>query len=273
MDATLRSRFHRALGALFAAVSLAPLTTQALQAGVRGVFDFPLEVAAAAASGHADSQPPRMVCYEVTIPVSFRATKGRAADVVQIEIELTCNDEEVLVLDYEPQTTLTGDVVGEIEETITTEDASGVKAAVGASLPIPGLEAAQIGPSVDYSNSARTVRTQKLHRQPQLAAIVVAGSTARGRGVFFQLRPAPDVTLEGAQPLTLHIAAPRSFRTASLTIKCRAKAKEDWLLFEREAEIASARGKVTVALLPNASGHETTLHTPERPCPLCDARP
>jgi hypothetical protein len=265
------SRLYHTHLALAAAAAFVHLFSQPLDAGVRGEFDFPREVAAVAVPGHVDSPSSQSQCYEVTIPISFRATKGHAADVLQLDIELTFDDDVVLVLDYQPQTTLAGDVVGEIEETMTTEDAKSFEAAVTASVPIPGLEAAQIGPSVNASDSGRTVRTQKLRRQPQLSAVVVSGSTARGRGVFFQLRPASDVTLEGAQHLTLRIAAPQSLRTLSLAVKCRAVANENWLLFERETRIASANGQISVALLPSDSQVATSHHHTERPCPWCDS--
>jgi hypothetical protein len=189
---------------------------------------------------------------------------------VQIEIELTLCDERFLVLAHQPQTTLSGDVVGPIEETVTTEDSNSLSAAVAATIPIPGLEAAQIGPSVNVSDTGRTVRTQKLRRQPHLAAVVVAGSTARGRGVFFHLRPAPEVSLEGAHLLTLQIAAPRGERTATLGVECRAVAQEDWLLFDREAKVASAKGKVTIRLLDDPAASEAAAVHGARGCPVCD---
>jgi hypothetical protein len=253
-----------------------PLVSRPLDAGVRGEFDFPLEVTAAAATGHAalaDAEHVRTRCYEVTVPVSFRATKGNADDVQQLEIELTFGGHEILVLGFEPRTTLAGDVVGEIEETVTTEESNSFDAAVGASVPIPGLKVAQIGPSVNASDSDRTVRTQKIRRRPQLSTVVVAGSTARGRGVFFQLRPAPDVSLEGAHHLTLHIAVPVELQFASIDVKCRAMATEDWLLFERDSRIAAANGQVKVELTPVAARDGITLHAAERPCPWCHPDP
>lgn len=269
----LFASYMRMRAPLFAAAVLVPLVGQPLDAGVRGEFDFPLEVAAVAAPRHAVSAESSARCYEVTIPVSFRTIKGSAGDVLQIEIELIIEDDDVLILGYEPQTTLSGDVIGEIEETVTTEQAKGLNAAVGASVPIPGLKAAQIGPSVNASDSERTVRTQKTRRRPQLAAIVVSGSTARGRGVFFQLRPAPDLTLEGAHYLTLHLAAPGGLAAAAVAIKCRAVADEDWLLFERRTRIAAASGQTRVAFLKDDEASAALRHSAERPCPICDAPP
>jgi hypothetical protein len=249
-------------------------------AGVRGRFDFPQQIVATSITVPSRGTPPEIELYEMVLPVSFRTMKGKADDVEQIEVEVTLNDDWLQIVAYEPQTSLTGNIVGEIEETVTTEEAHNWGGSVGASITIPGMNIAQIGPSAELSDSERTVRTEKVRRRPKLRPVVVAGTTARGRGVFFQFRPAPDVTLEGVHLLTLHIAVPRRHRTSNVVIKCRALSSEDWFLFERQAEIASSQGQVQVvfghqpatAIGPSASSH-SSLDPTHRPCPLCDTPP
>jgi hypothetical protein len=197
---------------------------------------------------------------------------------VQIEVEVTLGDDALRIVGYEPRTSLATSVVGEIEETVATEDARNWGGSVGASLSLPGMDVAEIGPSVELSDSRRTVRTEKVRRRPQLDAVVVAGNASRGRGVFYQLRPAAEVTLEGAHHFTLTIAAPLDVSASTICVKCRALAAEDWLLFERQAEVSSGQGQVTVDFPKHvaATRHEPapltsrSLHHTERPCPWCD---
>lgn len=272
-------------------------------AGVRGQFDFPAK--AIAVSDPATTGVPassRTEIFEVTIPVSFRTLKGDPNDVLQIEVELTLGDEELQLLSYEPMTSLASSVVGEVEETVTKEESRKWGGAVGASVSIPGLDVAQIGPSVDVADSERTVRTETVRRRPKMAPVVIAGNTARNRGVFFQLRPGPNVTLEGAHHLTLRIAAPRQLHTSTLKIKCRGLAIEDWILFERKTTIAASKGQVELLFAsPVAIGDASSdppavivtddpqraaaspgkavapagdlLHHTQRPCPWCDEAP
>jgi hypothetical protein len=284
---------------------------QTADAGVRGKFDYPLEVigGCAASTSSGDGPTSLVAVYEVTIPVSFRTTSGNAGDVRQIEVELTFGEEAVQLVDYEPRTSLVSDIVGEIEEKTTQEDSRSWNGSVAASIPVPGLKAVQVGPSANISDAERTVRTESVRRRPKMEAVVVAGNASRGKGVFFQLRPGPEVTLEGAHHFTLRIVAPRDLHAATLTVKCRAIAVEDWLLFTRNAEIARSRGQVKILFasaatsgddppstraavasdLRAARGSEPgdvppsdgvppgraphPLHSTQRPCPWCDESP
>ena len=224
----------------FTAICVGLLAAKTASAGTRGEFDSPLAVTAVGVPSCTDAVADSMQVFEISIPVSFRVTKGQPSDIEELEIELTLADDQVQLLSYEPETTLAGDLVDDIEETVTTEESRNLDGGVSASFPVPGLIGLQAGPSANVATAHRTIRTQKIRRRPKMEPIVVAGTTSRGRGVYFQLRPAAHVTLQGAHTFKLIMAVPPDRRTSRVHVTARAWAREDWILFKRTGQIAKS---------------------------------
>ena len=102
------------------------------------------------------------------------------------------------VQDFAPATQLASEITHEIETTTTTKKTRSLDGTLGGSLPIPGAEAAaRVTPSITAGLSGCETATEKINRLPPKHVVIVSGTYAEGRGVFFKLKRTSQTSLGG----------------------------------------------------------------------------
>jgi len=273
--------FHRYSAPICLVVSVC-LSGLEAAADTRGQFDVPARVAVVplavdtVASDGASSAAVDHHLVDVTLPISFRVTEGSVKKVEQLEVEILLGQDELQLVDYQPKSAATTDVVGDIEITTTTERGSNTTGGAGASINLPTAVTAQVGPSLNHARTNREVTTKTVRKRPAKRTHIVSGSVQRGRGVFFLIRPAHDFSLEGTHELTLQLSVPADTFRPHLSVRCTAIGEEDWLLFKRTGRLAKFTGKISLEMDPKGESADSHARRPQqpstgRPCPICDA--
>lgn len=243
-----------ALGALVLLFSNSTLVGNATQAGevpeVR--FDLPAHLVARELHEPGSHASSRLV--EVVAPVSVRVLRGGVHKVKEVTIEIDAGCESsssvsLAVADFAPQTTLASDVADPIQVTTTNESTRSFEASLGGESPLPlGDVVAQVTPSLSGGKTDRTAETiTKAKLAPKLP-LVVSGTLNGGRGVFFQLRPSSQTTLEGQHQLSVVFRVPAEWNASQLQVRCWARGERQILWFDQPQTWGTAVRTVQVAL-------------------------
>lgn len=186
---------------------------------------------------------------EITVPVSTRVATGDVGKVREITVEIDGSCAGLRVHDFAPQTTLGSELAGDIQVTTTTEKAMSFDASLGGQSPIPvGDVVAHVTPSISAGNKNRTAETKTSSRLAPKRPIVVSGTLNESRGVFFQLRPSSQTTLEGQQQLSVVFRVPDDWSAGHLDVRCWARGERQILWFDQPQTWGSTRRQVAIAL-------------------------
>lgn len=232
------------LWVLCLAVSLSLLLSHISFAGPPSVrFDAPFTAAAC------DVTPPEFAAanpeerlVEVVVPVSSLIQHGREEDLIQYLIQFDSPQQTCRVVDYLPRTTLSTDVVGEVGIDRREEHSQ----SVGINLTGRFQQTVQGTASGNLNNSdSSSVRYSLL---PPLELLAASGTTHRGCGVFFKLRPSPRTSLEGSKEFVLVLRVPRNWRGDYLRLRCDAVGYDRGLTrhFDQHSQFGLA--ELTIAL-------------------------
>lgn len=242
--------------ALAAVLAVLPAFTapQAAVANGEVVFDFARVVECR------DITPPeRLLQYplqrviEVALPVSVRFNDVSRDDVEEISIEVSGAAAGLRVQDFAPTTQLASEITHEIETTTTTKKSRAIDGTLGGSLPIPGADvAARITPSVSAGLSSSDTATERINRLPPKHVVVVSGTYAEGRGVFFKLKRTSQTSLEGVHELAVTFVAPRTWRAVALEVECSASGQRKTFWVKQQATLGHIERYVQ--LMPAAVG-------------------
>lgn len=195
------------------------------------------------------SKPSTVRLVEISVPVSARVVKGDVAGVEEISIEIDTGRGRLLVHDFAPQTTLGSELAGDIQVTTTTEKAQTIEASLGGQSPVPiGDVIAQVTPSISGGKKDRKAETQTTSRLSPKTPLVVSGTINEWHGVFFQLRPSSQTTLEGQHSLSLVLRVPDDWVLGELEVRCCARGERQFLWFDQPQVWGSMQRKVKVSL-------------------------
>ncbi len=172
-------------------------------------------------------QYPTQRLIEVALPVSVRFNDVSRDDVDEIDIEVSGAMAGLRVQDFAPTTQLASEITHEIETTTTSKKTRSFDGTLGGTLPIPGAEAAaHITPSISAGLAGCESATEKINRLPPKHVVVVSGTTAEGRGVFFKLKRTSQTSLEGVHEMAVTFVAPRTWPAIALRVECRRRGNE-----------------------------------------------
>ncbi len=167
------------------------------------------------AAGH-----PTMKVIEAKLRISARIVQGSEAEIVDFLYIITSPDRRMRIQDYLPNTMLESEFVGDqIEVTEASEDAKAASAEAHVAYQVFGLS----------GNATKGTKKSESNRYKQIApkALVLAsGTTDRGHGVFFKLRPSRAASLEGAKEFMMLATVPKSWRGDWCTVSCAARANK-----------------------------------------------
>ncbi len=200
---------------------------------------------------------------EVTVPISVRVVAGDIHRVKEVSIEIDAGGTGLLVHDFSPQTTLGTDLAGNIRVSTTKEAGQKFNASLGGQSPIPlGEVIAQVAPSISASKTRREVEVKTTTRLPPKKPTAVSGTLGGGRGVFFQLRPSSQTTLEGQHLLSVVFRAPDDWLASDLAVRCAALGERRVLWFDQPKIWGNARAKTRVALPATAPAPHSVAKQP-----------
>jgi hypothetical protein len=158
------------------------------------------------------------------------------------------------VFDFAPATQLASDIEHAIETTKTTKSASSLDGSLGGALPIPyAAEVAHVTPTINAGISGGEATTEKINRMPPKYAVVVSGTTAEGRGVFFKLKRWSQTSLEGVHPLSVTFIVPAGWRGGEVYVNCRAGGQRKVLFLKQSAMLGTEAAPVRMYLAGNGS--------------------
>lgn len=230
------------------------LTPIAARAGADVEFDFARVVECRdITSSERLAQYPMQRLIEVALPVSVRFNDVSRDDVDEISIEVSGAAAGLRVQDFAPTTQLASEITHEIETTTTSKKARSFDGTLGGSLPVPGADvAAKITPSISAGLASSDTATEKINRLPPKHVVVVSGTYAEGRGVFFKLKRTSQTSLEGVHELAVTFVAPRTWRAIALEVECNAVGTRKTLWMKQQATLGHTQRYVQ--LVPAAVG-------------------
>lgn len=235
------------VSALFSSMWMASATVALAGEPPMVQFDIPRRLVAHNVLSTAE--PPTSRLVEVTVPVSARVVSGDVRGVKEIVVEIDAGTSGLVVHDFAPQTTLGSELASDIQVVTTNEKAKTFDASLGGHSPIPiGDIAAQVTPSISVGLKDKKAETQTLSRLSPKQPVVVSGTINDGRGVFYQLRPSSQTTLEGQHGLSVVFRVPSDWVVGRLDVRCWAKGERQVLWFDQPQVWGSTQRAVSIAM-------------------------
>jgi hypothetical protein len=124
------------------------------------------------------------------------------------------------IVDYAPRTTLTTDVVGNLQVERKEERGGGISLTAGTDwdVPVHGQAAA--------SGEKKTSSVVRYEMLPQQEMLWAAGTFGRGSGVYFKTKWSSQLPLEGSRTFSLVFQVPRTWRADYVRVICQAQDAE-----------------------------------------------
>jgi hypothetical protein len=174
--------------------------------------------------------------------VSVRFHDAQPDEVDELTVEITGPASGMRVFDFAPATQLASDIANAIETTTTTKSARSLDGSLGGALPIPyAAEVAHVTPTINAGISKGEAVTEKMDRLPPKYAVVVSGTSAEGRGVFFKLKRWSQTSLEGVHALSVTFIVPAGWRGGDVYLNCSAGGQRK-VLFIKQSTTLGAEG-------------------------------
>jgi len=181
------------------------------------------------------------------LPVSVRFRGGPAEDIEEINIEIIGNSAEMRVASFSPMTRLASDLTEPVKTTTITRNASSLDGSLGGTLPIPYAElVAHLTPTINAGLTRSKSATESISRLPPQRAIVVSGTSAEGRGVFFKFKPSTQTSLEGVHELTVIFVVPKDWKAGAVRVVCHARGQRKFMFVKQPATLGHEANDVTL---------------------------
>lgn len=197
----------------------------ALGAETRVTFDIPdaiecRDVTPAGCRAHC----PDWKVIEGRFRVSARLLTGTEADVVDFVYMLASTESRLKIQDYLPNTTLESAIEG---DRITVAESSESARSITGDLRV-NYSLLNVGPTANQTTKKSA--TNQYHEIAPKSLVLASGTTNRGHGVFFKLRPSKATSLEGAKEFTFLAVVPQTWRADWCVVACSARASKRTLL-------------------------------------------
>jgi hypothetical protein len=200
------------------------------------------------------AQYPTQRLIEFSLPVSVRFRDVPLDNVDELTVEITGPVSGMRVFDFAPATQLSSDIADAIETTTTTKSARSLDGSLGGALPIPyAVEVAHVTPTINAGISKGEATTEKLNRLPPKYAVVVSGTSAEGRGVFFKLKRWSQTSLEGVHELSVTFIVPVGWRGGDVYVGCSAGGQRKVLFMKQSATLGTEGAPVRLYLAGRGS--------------------
>jgi hypothetical protein len=160
---------------------------------------------------------------EMKLPISVRFQGLAVGEIEHLDFEIDGTAAGIRVESFSPATELAADAVS--VETIkkTTKERS-LGATLSGKLPVPiGPVSCDVGPSISAGMSKADETSEKVKRVPPKRPVVVSGTFAEGRGVFFKFKQSPQTWFEGVHELVVVFAVPTSWQAGGVRVSATAR--------------------------------------------------
>ena len=160
---------------------------------------------------------------EIKLPVSVRFQGLAVGEIEHLDFEIEGAAAGIRVESFSPATELAADAVA--VETITkTVKQRSLGATLSGKMPVPvGPVACDVGPSLSAGMSKADEATEKVQRIPPKRPIVVSGTFAQGRGVFFKFKQSSQTSFEGVHELVVTFAVPAAWQAGGVRVSATAR--------------------------------------------------
>lgn len=201
----------------------------AIQAGVFAVaqdvsFDFARLVAYRdVTTAELRDRAPHERLIEMRLPISVRFQGLATGEIEHLDFEVDGTAAGVRVEGFSPATELAADAIA-VETINKSVKEKSLGATLSGKLPVPvGPVKYDIGPSISAGMSKANETSEKVKRVPPKRPIVVSGTFAEGRGVFFKFKQSPQTWFEGVHELVVTFAAPASWNGGGIRVSATAR--------------------------------------------------
>jgi hypothetical protein len=170
---------------------------------------------------------------EMKLPVSVRFQGLTIGEIEHLDFEIDGSDANIRVAGFSPATVLAADAVS-IETTNKTTKERSLGAKLSGTIPVPiGPLACEVGPSISGDLSRADETSEKIKRVPPKKPIVVSGTFAQSRGVFFKFKQSPQTTFEGVHELVVVFAVPSNWNAGAVRISATARGHKQRLWMDQ----------------------------------------
>lgn len=200
---------------------------------------------------------------ELKLPISVRFTGLARGEVEHLDIELDGSLAGLRVESFSPTTELASEATA-IETTNKTRTIRSLDGTLGGAVPLPiGSVVAHVAPSVSAGVAKTDEATERTQRLPPKLPVVVSGTFAQGRGVFFKFKRSTQTSFEGVHELAVTFVAPRDWNGGSVRIACTARGHRPVLWMDQAAVFGRVVDDIELYPEGNADQREAAFRRAE----------
>lgn len=178
---------------------------------------------------------PHQRLIEFTLPLSVRFTGLAVGEVEHLDVEIDGAPAGLCVERFSPTTELASEATA-IETTNTSRTTRSIDGTLGGAVPVPvGSVVAHVAPSISAGALTTDETSEKINRLPPKQPVVVSGTFAHGRGVFFKFKRSTQTSFEGVHELTVTFVAPAEWQGGEVRIACTARGHRPMLWMDQPA--------------------------------------
>jgi hypothetical protein len=163
---------------------------------------------------------PNLKVIEAKFRISANFIRGSEDHTVDFDYLISSPGMRLKILDYLPNTTLESTYADdqiEVADLTENTDTTGTEAKVAYSvLSLGGTK----------NQTAKKSEQNHYKRVAPKSLVLASGTTNRGHGVFYKLRPSNGASLEGAKEFTFLAIVPKTWRADWCTFVCAARANK-----------------------------------------------
>lgn len=187
---------------------------------------------------------------EVNIQVSTLMSHVSDGDIHYFLFRIESPRGRMHVVDFSPRTLLQSDVVGNVG--VQTSQQRDQSAGITAGGDLPAVVTLDATAGLTNKQSAQF----KYEILPRQEVLMASGTTRRGTGAYFKLRPSSQESLEGSRDFQLVLRVPQAWRADKLVVYCYAYGANP-----KGANRAAVRwGQATFAVAVHAAGDIEAKH-------------
>ena len=205
------------------------------------VFDLPLTVECRDVTPQRYEASYQRKIFEAVIKISPQLQVGEEKDLKKLHYEIS-TEQQMPIVSYAPNSQVTSDVANGTVA-IQTDDHHGQLLVHYLVTPAAGD-----GRLTGDLNSSHTQYTLLAPKQ----LLVASGTIERGCGVYYELKPSTQDTLQKQREFACLFEVPATWRADYITVKCSARGIKRWLL--GSSEVDAGQGMLSVGLYRQDDG-------------------
>jgi hypothetical protein len=206
---------------------------------------------------------------EARFRVSILLTDGRQEDVEDVMVLISSPRRRLRVADFSPKTEMANSIAGEVETVRTTEKTATAGAQIGGGTFPPPFALA----SASLGGTHHHVVAQTVKELPTKCVVLASGTMHGEHGVFFKVKGAPQVPLEGAKEFVCVFEVPKDWKGDWCLLSCQARGINQRYMSKKMEPCGQAETFVGLYLAGDEAGQEIArrLDHLQLPQAACDA--